>query len=391
MMQIAPWPQLEDDEIDAVVQVLKSGKTNYWTGTEVKQFEQEFARYCDSDYGVAVANGSLGLDLALRAVDIGPGDEVIVSPRSFFASAGAIALLGATPVFADVDRESQNITADSIKHVLSPRTKAVICVHLSGWPCDMEAILRVVADRDIAIIEDCAQAHGARINDRPVGSWGAIGVFSFCQDKIMSTGGEGGMVVTSDEALWKRMWSFKDHGKGYDVVHADNHPDGFRWLHESFGSNYRLTEMQAAIGRRQLTKLDDWVARRRQNAAILDTALSIFKCIRITAPPANVFHSYYKHYVFVEPENLRSDWDRDRVLQAISAHGIPGLSGSCPEIYLERAFSGPDLPPEQRLPVARELGETSIQFLVHPTLKAADMRAMADAIANVLGEAQDVQ
>ena len=270
-MQIAPWPQLEDDEIDAVVRVLKSGKTNYWTGTEVKQFEQEFAAYCGSDYGIAVANGSLGLDLALRALDIGPGDEVIVSPRSFYASAGAIALLGATPVFADVDRDSQNISAAAIEAAITPKTRAVICVHLSGWPCDMEAILKVVAGRGIDIIEDCAQAHGARLNDRHVGSWGTIGVFSFCQDKIMSTGGEGGMVVTSDPALWKKMWSFKDHGKGYDIVHADNHPDGFRWLHESIGTNYRLTEMQAAIGRVQLVKLDDWVARRRKNAAIVDS------------------------------------------------------------------------------------------------------------------------
>jgi dTDP-4-amino-4,6-dideoxygalactose transaminase len=388
-MQIAPWPQFEDDEIDAVVQVLKSGKTNYWGGTEVKQFEQEFTRYCGSEHGIAVANGSLGLDIALRALDIGPGDEVIVSPRSFFASASAIALLGAKPVFADVDRDSQNISAETIRSTLSPRTKAVICVHLSGWPCDMEAILSVVADRGIAIIEDCAQAHGARINGKHVGTWGSIGVFSFCQDKIMSTGGEGGMVITNDPALWKKMWSFKDHGKSYDVVHADNHPDGFRWLHESIGTNYRLTEMQAAIGRRQLTKLDGWVAQRRSNAAILDSALSAFKSIRVVTPPANVFHSYYKHYIFVQPEHLSQGWSRDRILQALSQQGIPGLSGSCPEIYLEKAFAGPDMPADERLPVARELGETSIQLLVHPTWSETAMRMMAEAIANILAEAQD--
>ena len=205
----------------------------------------------------------------------------------------------------------------------------------------------------------------------------------------MSTGGEGGMVVTSDPALWKKMWSFKDHGKGYDIVHADNHPDGFRWLHESIGTNYRLTEMQAAIGRVQLVKLDDWVARRRKNAAIVDASLGEFSCVRAPVPPASVFHAYYKHYVFVEPAKLREGWDRDRILKQIATHGIPGLSGSCPEIYLEKAFSGPDLAAEDRLPVARELGETSIQLLVHPTLQDADMQAMVAAIANVLREAQD--
>ncbi len=268
-----PWPYYEPDEMEAVTAVLASGRVNYWTGEEGRQFESEFAAQVGTQHAVAVMNGSVALELALRALGLGPGDEVVVPARSFIASASSVVLVGARPVFADVDPLSGNLTAESIAAVLSPRTRAVIVVHLGGWPCDMDSISALTQARGLRLIEDCAQAHGATYKGRQVGSFGAAAAFSFCQDKIMSTGGEGGMLVCNDETVWQRAWSYKDHGKSWDAVYRRQHPPGFRWLHESFGSNWRMTEMQAAIGRRQLKKLSSWVAQRQQNALALELAL----------------------------------------------------------------------------------------------------------------------
>ena len=386
-LRIAPWPYFAEDEVEAVLAVLASGKVNYWTGEECSRFEAEFAKYCGCEFGIAVANGSVGLELAIRALGIGPGDEIIVTPRSFFASAGSIVLSGATPIFADVDRDSQNITAESVASVITDRTKAVLCVHLAGWPCEMQAITELAADHEIAVIEDCAQAHGARLDERPVGSWGDIGVFSFCQDKIMTTGGEGGMVVTNDTDLWSKIWSYKEHGKSFVAVNSSDHPKGFRWLHDGFGSNHRMTEMQAAIGRCQLRKLDGWIEARQRNAGILRAALSSLNSIRIPVVPENVNHACYKLDVFIVPEELSVGWDRERVLERLSQYGISPRTGSCPEIYLEEAFQSAGLVPKSRLIVAKELGHTSLQFVVHPTIGDDDMRKYSEAIASVFAEA----
>lgn len=405
------WPYFEDDEVLAATAVLRSGKINQWTGKEVENFQNEFAAFCGVQHAIALANGSVALDLALYALDIGPGDEVIVTPRTFVASAGCVALRGARPVFADVDPESQNITGESIAKVLTPKTRAIIAVHLAGWPCDMDSIMEVAQKHNLKVIEDCAQCHGSiyysrwpgrmpageqdasrEINGvhlyaRPTGSMGDMAAFSFCQDKIMTTGGEGGMLLINDEALWEKAWAYKDHGKSYDAVYHRQHPSGFRWLHESLGTNWRLTEMQAAIGRRQLRKLPDWVAARRRNAAVLTAAFSGMPALRVTLPPENVKHSYYKYYVFVRPELLKPGWDRDRIMNEVTALGAPCFSGSCSEVYLEKAFDGNGLRPATRLPVARELGETSLMFLVHPTLTEADMRRVTDIVGKVMAEA----
>jgi dTDP-4-amino-4,6-dideoxygalactose transaminase len=381
------WPHFEDDEISAAVAVLQSGRINQWTGSEVASFQEEFAAFCGVRHAVALANGSVALELALKACGIGPGDEVIVTPRTFIASASSVVLQGAIPIFADVDRDSQNITADSIRAVLSPRTRAVIAVHLAGWPCDMDGIMACAREHDLVVIEDCAQAHGARYRNRPVGSFGHAAAFSFCQDKIMTTGGEGGMLVTNDSDVWRRAWSFKDHGKSYDTVYRREHPPGFRWLHESFGTNWRMTEMQAAIGRRQLRKLDDWVRSRRSNAEVLAQRFSAMKALRVVQTPADLFHSYYKYYVFVRPEQLKTGWNRDRIMNEVTSRGVPCFSGSCGEIYREKAFVVEGLQPPERLPVAQELGETSLMFLVHPTLTAEDMQKTADEVESVLAAA----
>ena len=250
-----PWPVLEEEEIEAATAVLRSGRLNYWTGNEGRAFEREFAEFTGRKYAIALANGTVALELALHCLGIGSGDEVVVPSRTFIASASCAVMRGATPVVADVDRNSSNLTAETIDSVLTSRTKAIVAVHLAGWPCEMGPILELARARGIAVIEDCAQAHGARYRGRPVGSFGDLAAFSFCQDKNMTTGGEGGMLLTNDLRMWELGWSFKDHGKSYEAVYERNHPPGYRFLHESFGTNWRLTEVQSAIGRVLLRKL----------------------------------------------------------------------------------------------------------------------------------------
>ncbi|EJF69208.1 DegT/DnrJ/EryC1/StrS family aminotransferase [Pseudomonas sp. NPDC087814] len=364
----SPWPSFTEEEADAVRDVILSNKVNYWTGTQGREFEKEFAAWAGTEYAIGLANGTVALDLALKALGIGAGDEVIVTSRTFLASVSSIVNAGAVPVFADVDRDSQNFNAQTIRAVLTPRTRAVICVHLAGWPCDMDPIMALAEEFDLKVIEDCAQAHGARYKGRPVGSIGHISAWSFCQDKIMTTGGEGGMVTTNDRKLWSDMWSFKDHGKSWEAVYERNHPPGFRWLHESFGTNWRMLEVQAVIGRIQLKRMTDWQASRLANAGQIWECASQLKGLRVPIMPEGSVHAAYKCYVFVEPQALKAGWDRDRILAEISARDVPVFSGSCSEVYLEKAFDNTGWRPASRLPVARELGETSVMFLVHPTL-----------------------
>lgn len=383
----SPWPSFSAEEAECARNVLLSNKVNYWTGTECREFEKEFAAWTGTGYAVALANGTLALDLALRAVGVGAGDEVIVTPRTFLASVSCIVNAGATPVFADVDRDSQNITADTIRAVLTPRTRAIICVHLAGLPCDMDPIMALAQPRGIRVIEDCAQAHGARYRDRMAGSIGDIGAWSFCQDKIMTTGGEGGMVTTNDRNLWSFMWSFKDHGKSWEAVYERSHPPGFRWLHDSFGTNWRMSEMQAAIGRIQLRRMASWTARRQANAARIAAICRRFPALRVPTVPPYARHACYKFYAFVEPARLASGWSRNRIVDEIVGAGVPCFHGTCPEVYLERAFDGTGFRPPRRLPVARELGETSLMFLVHPTLTEADIDKTCAVLAQVMERA----
>jgi dTDP-4-amino-4,6-dideoxygalactose transaminase len=383
----SPWPCFTEEEAATVAKMLLSNKVNYWTGTECRAFEEEFAAWAGTRHAVALANGTLALDVALKALGIGPGDEVVVTPRTFFASAACIVNAGATPVFADVDRDSQNITAETIRKVVTPRTKAIICVHLAGLPCDMDPIMALATQHGLYVIEDCAQAHGASYKGRMVGSIGHIGAWSFCQDKIITTGGEGGMVTTNDQHWWSAMWSFKDHGKSWDAVYERAHPPGFRWVHESFGTNWRMLETQAAIGRIQLRRMPSWSAKRRANAEKIAAVCRHSLAVRVPAVPVGVEHAYYKFYVFAEPERLADGWTRERIVDEIMARGVPCLQGTCPEVYMEQAFAGTGFRPRERLRVARELGETSIMFLVHPTLTDEEMDKTCRAIGEVLAMA----
>lgn len=406
-ISIPPWPNYSEEEIDAVSLVLRSGKVNYWTGQITKKFEAAFAEWSGTQHSIAVANGTVALDLCLAGLGIGArnggheGDEVIVTPRSFVASASAVVNAGATPIFVDVGINSQNIEAPSIADALTARTRAVICVHLAGWPCDMDAIKAVCEGRNIRFIEDCAQAHGALYKGRPVGGLGDAAAWSFCQDKIMTTGGEGGMVTCNDEALWKRMWSIKDHGKDYDAVHAPAERAGFRWLHRGFGTNWRLTEMQAAIGLIQLERMVDWSEARRRNAMILHSQLRHFATnngpIRFlthqcdgcsgTCPAQGCHHAWYRAYLFVRQTQLTEGWSRDSLVAELQNVGVPCMQGSCSEIYREGAFENHRSQPPTSLPIAKQLGEESIAFLVHPTIDEEKMTEIAKTAAGIISKA----
>ncbi len=381
------WPQFTEEMVEAGAAVLRSGRVNYWTGDHGRHFEAEFATWVGAKHAVAMANGTVALEAALHAIGIAPGDEVVVTPRTFVASASAIVRMGATPVFADVERESGNISAATVQEVLSSRTRAVIAVHLAGWPIEMGPLMELAEAHNLLVIEDAAQAHGALLDGKMVGSLGHLAAFSFCQDKIITTAGEGGMVTCNDEDLFKRLWSFKEHGKGYDAVHHKHHPPGFRWLHEDFGTNFRMTEVQSAVGREALKVVDSWLQARRRNASQLMQYFADFDLVRVPKPRPGLMHAYYRFYCYLRPERLAPGWSRARITDEIEALGVPAFSGSCSEIYKEKAFSKYDLLPPQPLPVAAELGETSLMFHVHCMLGEAEMFDTCEAVGRVLSAA----
>lgn len=383
----SPWPCYTEEEIRAVAGVLASNRVNYWTGTQCKSFEREFASWTGAGHAIAVANGTVAIEMALRSAGIGDGDEVIVTPRSFIASASAVVNVGGIPVFADVDRDSQNLKADEVIKVVTRRTRAIVCVHLAGWPCEMDELSAIASEFGLHVVEDCAQATGARYKGRSVGTIGDIGAWSFCQDKIITTCGDGGMVTTGNRELWSRMWSYKEHGKSYDAVHHQEHAPGYRWLHTSFGTNFRMTEVQAAVGRVQVARMPEWHAARARNAARLNEASLRAPGLRVPSVPDHCEHAWYRYYAFLEPERLKAGWNRDRVIREIGAKGVPCYSGSCPEIYLEKAFDNSGFRPGKRLAVAKELGETSLMFLVHPTLKEAEIDKTCEVIGDVMTHA----
>jgi dTDP-4-amino-4,6-dideoxygalactose transaminase len=378
------WPYYDEEQISAVSEVLSSGKVNYWTGDNGKLFEQEYAEYIGCKHAIAVANGTVALDLALHALDIGSGDEVVTTSRTFIATVSSIVLAGATPIFADIDLCSQNITLETIKKVVTKKTKAIIVVHLAGWPCEMDEIMRFSEQRGIVVIEDCAQAHGAAYRGKKVGSIGHVAAFSFCQDKIMTTGGEGGMVTTNSDELWSKMWSYKDHGKSWEEVNRNDHPPGFRWLHSSFGTNYRMTEMQAVMGRIQLKKLNLWVKKRQEHCAAIWGNAEKSSALRVPQLPDHIEHAGYKCYVFIKLDLLRAGWNKTKIINEISNLGVACFSGSCSEVYLEKAFENKGIRPEKNLDNAEKLGKTALMFLVHPTMTNQEINLTNEVLTRVM-------
>jgi dTDP-4-amino-4,6-dideoxygalactose transaminase len=379
------WPLYEEDEIAAVANVLRSGRVNsLHHGEHCKAFEAAFAHLCCMPFAISLANGTVALELALRALGVGPGDEVIVPARSFFASASCIVAVGATPIFADIDPISQGLEQQSVRQMLSSRTRAVLCVHLGGWPCDVQQLKSICDEKGLFLIEDCAQAHGATINGQPVGSFGDASAFSFCTDKIISTGGEGGMLLLRDEGAYERAWSFKDHGKCRSMVEAGSGGSHFRWLHTGFGTNFRMTEMQAAIGLCQLAKLPRWLDARKRNAAAVREALRGISGALVDDPPASISPAYYRFYARIDTRVIGEPGARDAIAAAISSRGPVCGSGSCPEIYREKAFDGTEFAPKRQLSNAHALGECSLVFQCDHTLGADESAEIGSIAADVI-------
>jgi len=382
--KFSPWPNYSIEEAESIKNVLLSNKVNYWTGKECRKFEQEFALWSDVKYAVALANGTLALDAAFKALEISLGDEVIVTSRTYIATVSSIVNSGASPVFSDIDLNSQNISVTSIREKININTKAIVCVHHAGWPCEMDEIMEIAREFDLLVIEDCAQAHGAKYKGAPVGSIGHIGCWSFCQDKIMTTGGEGGMITTNNESIWRKIWEYKDHGKNYKSVYSKNKSKGYRFLHDSFGTNWRMTEIQAVIGRIQLKRMSKWHDKRLKNANIIWDAARKCKGIRVPDVYEHIDHAAYKCYIFLEQNHLRHDWTRDRVIEEINLLGVPCYWGTCSEVYLEKSFDNSNFRPKKALINAKKLGDNSLMFLVHPNLTKKEIQKTCDSIKSVM-------
>jgi dTDP-4-amino-4,6-dideoxygalactose transaminase len=365
-------------QINTVANILKKNETNYWTGKYVKKFEKEFSSYFGNKYSVAVSNGSVALEIAIRSLNLKKGDEVIVTPRSFVISASCVLNLDLKPIFADVDKNG-NLNIHTIKKVFSNKVRAIIIVHLNGLPCDLDEILNFKKEKNIFLIEDCSQAHGAKYKKKFVGSFGDISAWSFCQDKIISTGGEGGMIATNNEKLWQSCWSFKDHGKNFNSCFHKKHKVGFKWLHDFYGSNYRMTEIQAAIGREQLKSLNQQIKKRNLIANLYLSELKDyyekysffkkpnFKCVSCPFNKSKkkcnqCRHAFYRLNFFINKSKI----NQTKFLKEMEKKKISCGIGSCPEIYREKIFRKLDLAPKKRLVNAKLLGETSITFPINP-------------------------
>jgi dTDP-4-amino-4,6-dideoxygalactose transaminase len=381
---VPAWPVYAQDEIDAVVDVLRSGQVNQWTGRRVMEFERAAGKAFGREYCVAVANGTVALELALRALGIGPGDEVIVSARSFVASATCVDLVGAVPVFADIDPDSQCITAATIAEKLTARTRAIIPVHLNGWPCEMAPIMELAERHDLRVIEDCAQSTGAAVDGRPAGSFGDAATFSFCQDKIITTGGEGGLVLFAQEPAYQFAWSYKDHGKSRSKMFRQDHSPGYRWVHDGAGTNWRMTELQAAIGLCQLTKLSRWLDIRLANARRMAAMLAAFPSVSVPWPRAGVLPAFYRLACRIRTNSLAAGWNRDRIMVRLNDAGVACSVGSCPEIYREGVYAERASDP---CASARAVGETVIVFPVHPTMTERYFAHCERVIAETFTEA----
>jgi dTDP-4-amino-4,6-dideoxygalactose transaminase len=383
-------------QIRNVIQVIKKNKTNYWTGQECKKFEKEFSKFHDTKYSIAVSNGSVALEIALKALNLEKTDTVIVTPRSFIISASCVLNLGLKPVFADVD-ENGNLSIDGIKKVFNKKIKAIIIVHLNGLPCDLDPILKFVKKNKLFLIEDCSQAHGAVYKNKKVGSFGHISTWSFCQDKIISTGGEGGMISTNNKKLWLKCWSLKDHGKNYHSVFYKKHKIGFRWLHDQLGSNYRMTEMQAVLGREQLKTLDQQIKKRNIIANLYINRLKDYyqKFDVINVPNFKhqtcslkknlkscdkCRHSYYRLNLFINIKKI----NQIKLIEELNKKKINCGVGACPEIYREKVFKKLKFYPKKRLVNAKLLGKSSIVFPINPNRSLVNIKSEIDSIRKIL-------
>ncbi len=334
------WPQHSKKEIYKVLQILKNGNTNYLFGNEGIEFEKEFAEFSNSKYAVALSNGTVALDLAIKSLNLKKNSEIIVTPRSFIASASCILLNNLKPKFIDVDKNTHNITLEQISKSINKNTSAIICVHLGGMPCNMIEIMKFAKQNDLFVIEDCAQAHGAKIENRSVGSFADISTWSFCYDKIISTGGEGGMITTNNKKLYDFCWSYKDHGKNKKkYVTAKKIKDGkFKFLHDTLGNNFRLTEIQSGLGRIQLMKINQNIKRRNKFSKFIVNKLKDSKIYSFQNSNFSYQHAYYRLYINLNKNHILPKINNIKFINFLLEKNIICGSGSSSEIYKEKCF-----------------------------------------------------
>ncbi|WP_322513156.1 DegT/DnrJ/EryC1/StrS family aminotransferase [Chloroflexus sp.] len=347
-------PLIGREEEEAVLAVLRSGMIAQ--GPEVERFETEFAALCGTRYAVAVMNGTIALYLALLAHNIGPGDEVITTPFSFIATGNSILMTGATPVFVDIDPHTYNINPDLIATAITSRTRAIMPVHLYGQPADMAPIMALAQRHHLVVIEDAAQAIGATYRGQPVGSFG-IGCFSLYATKNV-TSGEGGMITTNDPAIADRLRLLRNHGSRV------------RYYHELLGYNFRMTDLQAAIGRAQLAKCERFTNQRIANAAFLSEQIRHPAVITPFVQPdvRHVFHQY----------TIRVLGDRDAAIKQLNAAGV-GTAIFYPLPIPQQPLYR-KLGIEAETPVADRVAREIIALPVHPALSDGDLRQIAAAV-----------
>ena len=376
------WPRHSTKEIQLVNKIIKSGRVNQWTGEYVNKFEKKFCKYFNLNYSLAVANGTVGLEAAINSFNLNKGSEIVVTPRSFIASASSVLKMGFKPVFSDVDLNSQNIELDNIKKVITKKTKAIICVHLAGYPTDMKPIMEYARKKNIYIIEDCSQAHGAKINNKYVGTFADISVWSFCQDKIISTLGEGGMIATNNSKLYKRLLSYRDHGKNFNQLSKIRNLNQFNYINDFIGTNIRMTEIQAAVGYLQLNNLAKWVNARNNIIKQIEKKLfNIKKGIVLIEYPKNIKHAFYRYYFFIKNNQFKNGWNYLKLINALRKKDKSFFIGGCPEIYNEKIFS--KYRPSKKLTNTFLLSKTSICIRIDHNITKKRIDYLSQSIEDV--------
>jgi dTDP-4-amino-4,6-dideoxygalactose transaminase len=381
-MQKKIWPNFSKNLISKVSNVIKSGKINYTTGKYGKKFEYEFSKYVGNKYSVAICNGTAALEVAIKSLKLPKRSEIIVPARSFFASASCIVNTGYTPVFVDVDLLTQNVCLKDLKKKINWKTKAIVCVHLAGLPCDMYGIKKIAKKNKIKIIEDCSQAHGASINNKQVGSFGDVSTWSFCNDKIISTLGEGGMISTNNKKIYEFCKRYINHGT---VLKIEKNLDKFIYSKDYFGTNLRITEIQSIAGLEQLKNLEKiQIYRDKVAKNYFDFISKYQKYFYSYYPSKEIKSAWYRFYFFVKINSKDDQKTRYKIIKDLKKKNLRCFTGSCPEIYLEKSFRKLKGFKQKRLKNCKILGETSIALDIDHTIRYHEHKENLLILKNVI-------
>jgi len=380
-MQKKNWPNFSKSLLLKINKILSNGVINYTTGNLGITFEKKFSEFIGNKYSIVTCNGTVALEVAIKSLDLPRNSEIIVPARSFFASASCIVNTGNIPVFADVDLATQNILSTDIERKINKKTKAIICVHLAGLPCDMEKIVKLAKQHKLKIIEDCSQAHGAMIDNSNVGTFGDVATWSFCNDKIISTLGEGGMISTNYKKIYKFCKTYINHGTNINKKKSNK----FIYNKNSFGTNLRITEIQSIAGLDQLKNLKK-VQKIRENISknFFKIIIKYKKFFNTFYTSKNVKSAWYRFYFFVKPNVKNFKKLRFKIIKDLNRMNVKCSTGSCPEIYLETAFKTLKNFKFKRLKNCKLLGETSIALEINHTLNRNEQKKDLTKLASVL-------